>query len=151
MQSFVTASNALYKVVVEPAAGLIGDKRLMIVADGALNYIPFEVLLKTPDSGDFSSLGYLIKSNEIIYAPSASVVGAITTAACSANGRAMLNSLLIAVFNFNDRRARKPAGRAQATLKFAAWNPPGRPRGRCRDAYGTAASLQRWKDCHLLV
>src|SRR6185436_19069147 len=41
---FIAASNGLYKVVLEPAAGMIGEKRLMVVADGALNYIPFEVL-----------------------------------------------------------------------------------------------------------
>jgi CHAT domain-containing protein len=82
---------------------------LMVVADGALNYIPFEVLLKTSDSGDFSSLGYLVKTNEIIYAPSASVVGAIKQQRTKASGRAML---IIAdpVFNSNDTRARKPAG-----------------------------------------
>lgn len=103
---FVTASNALYKVVLEPAAGMIGEKRLMVVADGALNYIPFEVLLKTPDTGDFSSLGYLVKSNEIIYAPSASVVGAIKQQRTKSAGRAML---IIAdpVFNSNDARAQK--------------------------------------------
>jgi CHAT domain-containing protein/predicted negative regulator of RcsB-dependent stress response len=106
---FVAASNALYKVVLEPAAGSIGEKRVMVVADGALNYIPFEVLLKTSDSGDFSSLGYLVKTNEIIYAPSASVVGAIKQQRAKASGRAML---IIAdpVFNSNDTRARKPAG-----------------------------------------
>src|SRR5215210_5602161 len=106
---FVAASNALYKVVLEPAAGMIGEKRLMIVADGALNYIPFEVLLKSADSGDFSSLGYLVKSNEVIYAPSASVVAAIKQQRPKASGRAML---IIAdpVFNSNDARARKPAG-----------------------------------------
>ena len=75
--AFVAASNALYKAVLEPAAGMIGEKRLMVVADGALNYVPFEVLLKTADAGDFASLSYLVKSNEVIYAPSASVVGAI--------------------------------------------------------------------------
>ena len=106
---FIAASNALYKVVLEPAAGSIGEKRVMIVADGALNYIPFEVLLKTSDSGDFSTLGYLVKTNEIIYAPSASVVGAIKQQRAKASGRAML---IIAdpVFNSNDTRARKPAG-----------------------------------------
>jgi CHAT domain-containing protein/predicted negative regulator of RcsB-dependent stress response len=106
---FIAASNALYKVVLEPAAGSIGEKRVMVVADGALNYIPFEVLLKTSDSGDFSSLGYLVKTNEIIYAPSASVVGAIKQQRAKASGRAML---IIAdpVFNSNDTRARKPAG-----------------------------------------
>ena len=106
---FVAASNALYKVVLEPAAGMIGEKRLMVVADGALNYIPFEVLLKSADSGDFSSLGYLVKTNEIVYAPSASVVGAIKQQRTKANGRAML---IIAdpVFNSNDTRARKTTG-----------------------------------------
>jgi tetratricopeptide (TPR) repeat protein len=101
---FVAASNALYKVVLEPAAGMLGDKRLMVVADGALNYIPFEVLLKNADSGDFSSLGYLVKTNEVVYAPSASVVGAIKQQRTKATGRAML---IIAdpVFNSNDARA----------------------------------------------
>jgi len=103
---FVTASNALYKSVLEPAAGMLGEKRLMVVADGALNYIPFEVLLKTPEAGDFSSLGYLVKTNEVIYAPSASVVGAIKQQRTKATGRAML---IIAdpVFNSNDARAKK--------------------------------------------
>lgn len=103
---FVAASNALYKAVLEPVAGIVGEKRLMIVADGALNYVPFEVLLKTADAGDFSSLGYLVKTNEVIYAPSASVVGAIKQQRTKATGRSML---IIAdpVFNSNDTRARK--------------------------------------------
>jgi CHAT domain-containing protein len=106
---FVAASNALYKVVLEPAAGTIGEKRLMVVADGALNYIPFEVLLKTADSGDFSSLGYLVKTNEVVYAPSASVVGAIKQQRTKSDSRAML---IIAdpVFNSNDARAKKTTG-----------------------------------------
>ena len=105
-QAFVTASNALYKAVLEPAAGLLGEKRLMVVADGALNYVPFEVLLKSSDGGDFSSLGYLVKTNEVIYAPSASVVAAIKQQRSRPNGRSML---IIAdpVFNSNDARARK--------------------------------------------
>jgi CHAT domain-containing protein len=103
---FIAASNALYKVVLEPAAAMIGDKRLMVVADGALNYIPFEVLLKTSDTGDFSSLNYLVKSNEVVYAPSASVVGAIKQQRTKNASRAML---IIAdpVFNSNDARAQK--------------------------------------------
>jgi CHAT domain-containing protein len=113
---FVTAANALYKAVLEPAAGMIGEKRVMIVADGALNYIPFEVLLKTTDGGDFSSLGYLVKTNEVIYAPSASVVGAIKQQRTKNTSKAML---IIAdpVFNSNDTRAQKrtaaPAGDAE--------------------------------------
>src|SRR6185369_6966360 len=103
---FIAASNALYKVVLEPAAAMIGDKRVMVVAEGALNYIPFEVLLKTSDTGDFSSLNYLVKSNEVIYAPSASVVGAIKQQRTKNASRTML---IIAdpVFNSNDARAQK--------------------------------------------
>src|SRR5829696_4553675 len=114
---FVAAANALYKVVLQPAEGMIGEKRLMVVADGALNYIPFEVLLKSADSGDFSSLGYLVKSNEVIYAPSASVVAAIKQQRPKASGRAML---IIAdpVFNSNDARARKPAGAPASDAEF---------------------------------
>ncbi len=104
--SFIGAANAVYKVVLEPAAASLADKRLMIVADGALNYIPFEVLLKTADSGDFASLGYLVKSNEIVYAPSASVVGAIKQQRTKATGKAML-VIADPVFNSSDTRARR--------------------------------------------
>jgi CHAT domain-containing protein/tetratricopeptide (TPR) repeat protein len=103
--AFITAASALYKAAVEPAASVIGEKRLLIVADGALNYIPFEALVKSSASGsDYSSLPYLIKSNEIVYAPSASVIGAIRQQTNKATGRAML---LIAdpVFSSNDARA----------------------------------------------
>jgi CHAT domain-containing protein len=110
---FVAAANALYKVVLEPAASMLGDKRLLVVADGALNYVPFEVLLKTADGGDFALLNYLVKTNEIIYAPSASVVGAIKQQRAKNTSHALL---IIAdpVFNSNDARAKKapaaPAG-----------------------------------------
>jgi len=105
---FVTASNALYKAVIEPAAASIADNRLLIVGDGALNYVPFEVLLKSTDGGDFASLGYLVKTNELVYSPSASVVGAIKQQRTKNANRAML---IIAdpVFNSNDARARKAA------------------------------------------
>lgn len=103
---FIAASNAVYKTVIEPAAASLADKRLLIVADGALNYIPFEVLLKTADSGDFASLGYLVKTNELVYAPSASVVGAIKQQRAKATGKAML-VIADPVFNSNDARARK--------------------------------------------
>ena len=112
---FVSASNALYKAVVEPAAASIADKRLLVVADSALNYIPFEVLLKSTEPGDFASLGYLVKTNEVVYAPSASVVGFIKQQRGQASGRSML---IIAdpVFNSNDARAQK-ASTATATAE----------------------------------
>jgi CHAT domain-containing protein/tetratricopeptide (TPR) repeat protein len=102
--SFVTASSALYKAVVEPAGSVLGEKRLLIVADGALNYVPFEALVKSSAGADYSSLPYLIKSNEMIYAPSASVVGVIKQQNNNREGRTML-ILADPVFNSNDARA----------------------------------------------
>src|SRR5713226_6973539 len=77
LSAFAAAANALYKAAVEPAASLIAARRLLIVSDGALNYVPFEALVKTTDGADYASLSYLIKTNEVVYAPSASVIGAI--------------------------------------------------------------------------
>ena len=102
---FIAASHALYKAVVEPAASVIGDKRLLIVADGALSYVPFEALVTAGASTDYVAAPYLLKSNEIIYAPSASVIGAIRQQTRTTAVRPML---IIAdpVFNSNDARAR---------------------------------------------
>jgi CHAT domain-containing protein len=112
LTAFVTAANALYKAALEPAVSVIGDKRLLVVADGALNYVPFEALVKTTDGADYSSLSYLLKTNEIVYAPSGSVVAAIRQGS-KPSGR---NLLVIAdpIFNSNDPRL-KGNNAAQAT------------------------------------
>ena len=110
--AFATASNTLYKTAVEPAASMIGDKRLLVVADGALNYVPFEALVTTAGGTDYAALPYLIKTNEIVYAPSASVVAVVRKQATKPTGK---NVLLVAdpVFNSNDPRAKgAPAGAA---------------------------------------
>jgi CHAT domain-containing protein len=106
---FVAASSALYKVAVEPAASVIADKRLLIVADGALNYIPFEALVKNSEGADYASLNYLVKTNEIVYSPSASVIAAIRGNANAPSGK---NVLLVAdpVFSADDPRAKGGAG-----------------------------------------
>jgi CHAT domain-containing protein len=110
--AFISASLGVYQAAVAPASALLGDKRLLIVADGALNYVPFEALVKTSDGADYASLTYLIKTNEIVYAPSASVVAAIRQQRGSAAGK---NLLLVAdpVFNADDPRF-KAGGGAQA-------------------------------------
>ena len=103
---FVAASNVLYKTVVEPAASIIADKRILVVADGALNYIPFEALVKSSEGADYASLNYLVKTNEIVYSPSASVIAAIRIGSGGASsGKSML---LVAdpVFSADDPRAK---------------------------------------------
>jgi CHAT domain-containing protein/tetratricopeptide (TPR) repeat protein len=109
--AFVNASNALYKTAVEPAAKDIGDKRILVVADGSLNYVPFEALVSASGGADYSALPYLVKTNEIVYAPSASVISVIRKQATKPTGKSML---LVAdpVFNSSDPRSR---GAAAAT------------------------------------
>jgi CHAT domain-containing protein len=110
---FVAASNALYRAVVEPAASIIGDKRILVVADGALNYIPFEALVKNSEGADYASLNYLVKTNEVVYSPSASVIAAIRQGSASSSGKSML---LVAdpVFSADDPRAKGGAAAASS-------------------------------------
>ncbi|HEY3026674.1 MAG TPA: CHAT domain-containing tetratricopeptide repeat protein [Pyrinomonadaceae bacterium] len=105
VSAFVAAASVLYKAVVEPAASVIGEKRLLVVADGALNYVPFEAMVKSAEGTDYASLGYLVKTNEIVYAPSASVIAAIRQQRNKTAGKSFL---LVAdpVFNSNDPRAK---------------------------------------------
>lgn len=111
LRPFVVASNALYKAAVEPAESIVADKRILVVADGALNYIPFEALVRNGDGTDYASLNYLVKTNEVVYSPSASVIAAIREGSSSSTGKSML---LVAdpVFSADDPRAK---GGAAAT------------------------------------
>ena len=110
---FVAASHALYQAVIEPGSSMLGEKRLLLVPDGALNYVPFEVLVKQSEGSDFSSLQYLVKSNEVVYAPSASVLAAIRQQRNKSTGKAML-VVADPVFNSSDPRASKTATTAEA-------------------------------------
>jgi CHAT domain-containing protein len=112
--AFSRASHALYKVVLAPAASMIGNRRLVIVADGALNFVPFEALVTTDRGGDYSSLDYLIKTNKVSYAPSASVIAAVRDQKRAA-GR---NILLVAdpVFSANDPRSQTGSAAIRAEV-----------------------------------
>lgn len=69
----VTAALALERLgrlILDPVAGLLKDKRLLIAADGALHYIPFGAL---PIPG-VSPAAPLIASHEVVHVPSASAL-----------------------------------------------------------------------------
>jgi CHAT domain-containing protein len=108
--AYVAAAGALYKTAVEPAAPLFKQSRLLVVADGALNYVPFAALV-TGDAAsatDFSTLPYLLKSNESVFAPSASVVAAIRQQRGASSNTGAGGMLVVAdpVFDASDARAR---------------------------------------------
>jgi CHAT domain-containing protein/Tfp pilus assembly protein PilF len=64
------AARELSKMILQPAAQLLAGKRLMVVADGALEYIPFEALAD-PAKSDYVPL---LAGHEIVREPSASVL-----------------------------------------------------------------------------
>ncbi|MDQ1523909.1 MAG: hypothetical protein QOE47_1833, partial [Pyrinomonadaceae bacterium] len=123
--AYASAANALYQTVVAPAAASLGERRILVVPEGALNYVPFESLVVTTGGIDYSTLSYLVKTNEIVYAPSASIVAELrrqvrrTDAATSARG----GMLLVAdpVFDATDSRLQSssPQGatRARETVR----------------------------------
>jgi CHAT domain-containing protein len=107
VSAYVAAANALYKTIVAPAIAQVGDRRLLVVPDGALNYVPFESLVTGTGGTDYSTLAYLIKTNEIVYAPSASVAAVVRQGARRQDaGRAGAGMLLVAdpVFDASDAR-----------------------------------------------
>jgi CHAT domain-containing protein len=64
------AIKTLSSMVVAPVAAELNKRRLIIVADGALNYIPFQILRPQPDRDD-----PLVGQCEIDGGPSASILG----------------------------------------------------------------------------
>jgi CHAT domain-containing protein/tetratricopeptide (TPR) repeat protein len=106
--AFAAASNTLYQTAFAPAAAVVGEKRLLVVADGALNYIPFEALVSAPGGTDFAALPYLVQKNEIIYAPSASVVAAIRQQKKDTAGARGMLVVADPIFDAKDARVKTP-------------------------------------------
>ncbi|MBT8399147.1 MAG: CHAT domain-containing protein, partial [Rhodothermia bacterium] len=78
-RDYLQSSYKLYQELLQPIEDLIAEKNLTIVPDGQLHFVPFEPLLTSPvDISDgrsvrYQSLPYLIVSNSIEYAYSASL------------------------------------------------------------------------------
>jgi CHAT domain-containing protein/tetratricopeptide (TPR) repeat protein len=65
--------DTLYQLILAPVANQLPGKRLLIVADGALQYTPFAAL-PLPNTATYTPL---LKNHEIINAPSASSVAVL--------------------------------------------------------------------------
>jgi CHAT domain-containing protein/tetratricopeptide (TPR) repeat protein len=95
----------LSQIVIAPAASQLGTKRLLIVADGALQYVPFAALTAS------SAAAYtpLIVDHEIISLPSASTL-AVLRQELSGRKRASRTLAVLAdpVFDSTDERVKKP-------------------------------------------
>jgi len=69
------AVSQLSQILLAPVAEQLGNKRLLIVSDGALQYIPFSALPLPETSGE--NVVPLLANNEIVNLPSATTLGII--------------------------------------------------------------------------
>ena len=106
------AAASLGRMVLAPVAGQLGNKRLMIVADGALHFVPFGALRVV--SAGISSTNRqrrvtrsLIENHEIVNLPSASTLAVIRGEVAGRN-RALKSVVALAdpVFMRSDERVK---------------------------------------------
>lgn len=92
-------TDLLSRLILGPLAGKIEKKRLLVVADGALQYVPFQ-MLTAPETRD-----YMVKKYEIVNLPSASTLALLQSAA--ANRKPAVRSVAVLadpVFEVDDPR-----------------------------------------------
>ena len=86
MASFNIQSRQLYHLLIQPFAGSLSSlRRLIIVPDSALSYLPFETLMTDRRVGSGSA--YLLERLSISYEPSASALAAIPRTTIRTPGR----------------------------------------------------------------
>jgi CHAT domain-containing protein len=72
--AWAASAAQLSALVLAPLASELGQARLLLVADGALDYVPFAAL---PDPGAGGKARLLVERHEIVTVPSASVLAAL--------------------------------------------------------------------------
>ncbi len=102
------AARQLSQIILSPLTTELHRRRILVVADGVLNYIPFQILV---DAGTDEPL---VVRHEIVNAPSASILGQLKQ---EARHRSPTTNLLAAfgnpVFSANYAAARAGAGGEQ--------------------------------------
>lgn len=110
---FDAAVNALSAIILDPAAAQLKTKKILVVADGALQYIPFSVL-PVAQKGIRSLYKPLALNHEIVSIPSASTLGALR---CELAGRQLApKSIAIfadPVFESDDVRVKDGVAKAE--------------------------------------
>jgi len=122
-ESYWTQAAALSRMLLGPVASQLGKKRLAIVADGALQYIPFAAL-PAPSSGNDGGRNSgvepqpLFVDHEIVSIPSASTLATLRRE--TAGRKPVEKSIAVLadpVFTDDDTRVRRDVGKAVAKEK----------------------------------
>jgi len=90
-RQWMADAHRLYQLLLAPAARTIGNaKEWIIVPDGVLHMLPFEVLLATlPETAEPANLPYAGKTRFIRYVPSASVMLALNQSRRTSNEKVL--------------------------------------------------------------
>lgn len=70
-EKFVAAASGLYDGLIQPVLNLVKGKKLMIIPDGELFYLNFELLVPDSREYDFAKMKYLLHNYEVSYQLSA--------------------------------------------------------------------------------
>jgi CHAT domain-containing protein/tetratricopeptide (TPR) repeat protein len=106
---------SLSRMLLGPVAARLGKRRLIVVADGDLQYLPFGMLPVPREQGAKAAAGAagapLLAEHEIVSVPSASVVAAQRRGARRPPAQGLVAVLADPVFDARDPRVTAAAGR----------------------------------------
>jgi CHAT domain-containing protein len=118
------AASVLSRLVLGPVAAQLGKKRLVIVADGMLHYIPFAMLPDPTTTADSAQQQPLIIEHEIVNLPSASTLAVIRQEVA---GRELAPKAVVAladpVFSKNDERIKRSRNTQASSSSSKVENP----------------------------
>jgi CHAT domain-containing protein len=109
-EAYVASAARASRMLLGPAISRIQDKRLLVVSEGVLNYLPFAAL-PDPAISDPAKPAPLIANHEIITAPSASVMAILRQQAERPMAKNAIAILADPVFSADDARieTRRPS------------------------------------------
>ena len=118
-EEYNRAATALSQMILGPVAAQLGKKRLIVVADGILNYVPFAAL---PSPAARNSQRLLIVEHEIVSLPSASSLAVLRKELAGRKPAAKTAAVLAdPVFDAADARV-QPAGQRSSNEEAASKN-----------------------------
>ncbi len=119
--SFVSGTAELGNILLKPVLERVGDKRIVIIGDGALQFIPFGAL---PDPrAENNQYQPLLVNNEVVYLPSASTLQTIRNETQNRpTPPKTLAVLADPVFSIDDQRVTQRSSTTTAELPLAAQN-----------------------------
>lgn len=121
-KAYAVAASKLSRLVLNPVAKLLQRKRVVIVSDGALQYIPFSAL---PTPGKGADALPLILDHEIVNLPSASILAELRRQAAG-RPKAPKAVAILADPVFNPKDERLDPGAVGRHSALPAYSPPGR-------------------------